>query len=233
MFQALRLVDRHSRIGLTPAVEGCLGNTVCAADGCHGLIALVRLLKNGDDLLNRVLTGLHRSLFAENPITSSWPVLGSHDTADDTVDRLGYTYCVLDRLTAALRRRDIFVRPSLRYADLRLGMLADAAWSEARPQLCRALGRIPDATAEVAALAERLNAVYHTTSAELPSNAAVRMQIVEMAPTAIYIVGAVSFCDQKALCAMTATMTASLPFGIHMQNLIIHGRLLPGCYTEL
>lgn len=65
-------------------------------------------------------------------------------TAEQRVDRIGYTYCVLDRLVNALRRREVFVQPSLRYADPRIGLLHGAAWEAARLQVCRALVKPAD-----------------------------------------------------------------------------------------
>jgi TnpA family transposase len=99
-------------------------------------------------------------------------------TAADNVDQMAYTYCVFDRLKNALRRREVFVAPSVRYADPRLGMLTDTEWAASRPQVCRVLGRTTAAGEEVAALADRLDAVYRSTSAELPENDAVRIEMV-------------------------------------------------------
>jgi len=65
--------------------------------------------------------------------------------ADGTVDRRAYTFCVLERLRVALSRRDVFVSPSVRYADPRLGLLQGAAWEAARPMICRSLGHPADA----------------------------------------------------------------------------------------
>ncbi len=47
---------------------------------------------------------------------------------DGTVDKKAYVFCCLDRLRSALRRRDLFVAPSIRYADARIGLLSGAAW---------------------------------------------------------------------------------------------------------
>ena len=73
----------------------------------------------------------------------------------------------------AIRRRDLFASPSLRYADPRIGLLAAPAWEAARPAICRTLGLSTDAPAEVARLAGRLDAAYRDTAANLPENAAV------------------------------------------------------------
>jgi hypothetical protein len=47
-----------------------------------------------------------------------------HVICDGKVDPQAYTFCFLDRLRKGLRRRDVFVAPSVRYADPRVGLLA-------------------------------------------------------------------------------------------------------------
>jgi Domain of unknown function (DUF4158) len=42
-------------------------------------------------------------------------------------DRKAYVFCCLDRVRTALRRRDIFIAPSVRHADARLGLLSGSA----------------------------------------------------------------------------------------------------------
>ena len=74
-----------------------------------------------------------------------------------------------------IRRRDLFAAPSLRYADPRLSLLAGPAWESARPAICRTQGLSTDAPAEVARLAERLDAVYRDTAANLPGNASMQV----------------------------------------------------------
>ncbi len=58
---------------------------------------------------------------------------------DGAIDKKAYVFCCLERLRSALRRRDLFVAPSLRYADARLGLLSGKAWEAARPTVCRSL----------------------------------------------------------------------------------------------
>jgi TnpA family transposase len=96
-------------------------------------------------------------------------------TAEQRVDRIGYTYCVLDRLVHALRRREVFVQPSLRYADPRIGLLHGAAWEAARLQVCRALAKPADGATALAQLSAELTTAYQTTAAALPANTAVTM----------------------------------------------------------
>jgi TnpA family transposase len=92
---------------------------------------------------------------------------------------MAYTYCVFDRVKQALRRREVFVSPSIRYADPRLGMLTDKEWEATRPQICRMLGRTSQVSEEIAELAGRLDALYRDTSAELDDNASVRIETVD------------------------------------------------------
>lgn len=56
---------------------------------------------------------------------------------DGSVDPRAYTFCVLDGRRKALRRREVFVSPSWRYADPRAGLLAGAEWETTRPIICR------------------------------------------------------------------------------------------------
>src|SRR5262249_14604004 len=88
--------------------------------------------------------------------------------ADDTVDPQAYTFCALDRFRAALRRRELFVTPSVRYADPRRGLLEGAAWTSARPLVCRALGQPGTAEEAITTLRQQLDQTYRTVAAHLP-----------------------------------------------------------------
>ena len=87
---------------------------------------------------------------------------------DGSIDKVGYRLCLLEGIRTAIRRRDLFALPSLRYADPRLGLLSGAAWEAARPAICRTLGLSIDAPAEVARLSARLDDAYRKTAANLP-----------------------------------------------------------------
>jgi len=79
-------------------------------------------------------------------VTRDWRSLVQD--ADNRVDRHGYTFCVLDRLRDGLRRHDVFVTPSERWAASRAKLLHGAAWETARPNIWRALGRSADPEVE-------------------------------------------------------------------------------------
>ena len=95
-----------------------------------------------------------------------------------TVDMTGYRLCLLDRLRAAIRRRDIFVGTSFRYSDPRKGLLDGTAWEAARPAVCRTLGVSSNATEELDRLSRRLDDAFRHTAAGLPQNASLRIEEV-------------------------------------------------------
>jgi len=92
------------------------------------------------------------------------------------VDRRYYTFCTLERLQDALRRRDVFVAPSERWGDPRAKLLQGAAWAAVRTQVCRTLGRHETPTTELAHLTDELNEAYRRTAEGLPRNAAARIE---------------------------------------------------------
>jgi hypothetical protein len=84
-------------------------------------------------------------------------------------------FCTLDALRTALRRRDVFVAPSWRYADPRIGLLDGAEWLSARPIICRSLGLTIDAKTTLDALSAELDATWQAVAARLPDNPAIQL----------------------------------------------------------
>jgi TnpA family transposase len=107
-------------------------------------------------------------------ISRAWKphVLGENDQ----VNLRAYTFCVLDGLRSALRRRDVFATPSWRYADPRAGLLAGAEWEAARPIICRTLGLVSEPEPVLATLSDELDRTYRAVAARLPENPAVRFE---------------------------------------------------------
>ena len=97
---------------------------------------------------------------------------------DGSVEPRAYTFCVLDGLRKALRRRDVFVSPSWRYADPRVGLLAGEEWENARPIVCRSLGLSPDPAPVLTVLSAELDQTYRAVSARISQNPAVRFEDV-------------------------------------------------------
>lgn len=98
------------------------------------------------------------------------------DGTGGVTDNRAYVFTVLEGFRAGLKRRDLFVPSSVRYADPRRGLLGGEAWNATRPTICRALDRSPDGETEVANLAARLDRAWHQVAANLPSNSAARIE---------------------------------------------------------
>jgi hypothetical protein len=62
------------------------------------------------------------------------------DACRRAVDRDAYVLRLLDQLRAALRRRDVFARPSLRCSDPRVHLLDGADWLAVRDEVLAGLG---------------------------------------------------------------------------------------------
>lgn len=125
-------------------------------------------------------------------------------------DRKAYVFCCLDRVRSALRRRDIFVSPSIRYADARLGLLSESAWSKARPTIARSLGHSLSATETLNKLARQLDATYRTVAKNLPSNPLARVEEIE--GKAELVVSAIDKAEEPdSLIKLREAVTARLP----------------------
>lgn len=98
---------------------------------------------------------------------------------DGTIDKKAYVFCCLDRLRTTIRRREVFIAPSIRYADPRIGLLSGAGWEASRSTVCRSLGHAPSADETIAALGRQLDQTYRTVAANLPSNTAARVETTD------------------------------------------------------
>jgi len=79
------------------------------------------------------------------------------------VDCAAYTMCTLEELRDGLRRRDVYVTPSERFADARSSLLSDTAWDASREDTCRALSLPIEPDAFIDQLAEDLDDAYERT----------------------------------------------------------------------
>ena len=98
---------------------------------------------------------------------------------DGDVDIQAYTFCVLSHLQTAIHRRDVFTRPSWRYADPRANLLSDAEWEATRPMVCRTLGFAPDPQPILDSLAAQLDRTYREVAQRLPDNPDVRFEKIK------------------------------------------------------
>ena len=128
----------------------------------------------------------------------------------DKVDFRAYTFCVLDALQSALRRRDVFVSPSWRYADPRAGLLAGTEWESARAVVCRTLGLPTDPKPALDALADELDQVYRAVMSRLPDNPAVRFESIDD-KTELVLSPLDKLEEPPSLLALRKAVTARLP----------------------
>ena len=98
---------------------------------------------------------------------------------DGSVDIHAYTFCTLDRLAAAIHRRDVFTTPSWRYADPRANLLNGSEWEGMRPVVCRSLGWSSQPQPVLDALTNELDRTYREVAQRLPNNPAVRFETVK------------------------------------------------------
>lgn len=131
-------------------------------------------------------------------------------TKNGLVDRRAWTLCLIDRLRGALRRRDVFAAPSLRYADPRIGLLDGATWEAARPAVCRTLGMSAVAAEEIGRLSERLDQVFRVVTDNLPRNVSVRIETSNTGDDLV-LTGLDRIEEPDSLVALRAAVTARLP----------------------
>jgi len=98
------------------------------------------------------------------------------DSAGRVADNRAYVFAALESFRSGLKRRDVFVPASVRYADPRQGLLSGEAWNAARLTVCRSLDRSPDAEAELGDLAARLDRAWRQVATNLPDNPAARIE---------------------------------------------------------
>jgi len=95
---------------------------------------------------------------------------------NEKFDLHAYIFCVLDCLQAALKRRDIFVSPSWRYADPRANLLAGQEWESSKAMIFRALSLSNTANHSLKSLATELDETYKAVAKRIPENAKVSIE---------------------------------------------------------
>jgi TnpA family transposase len=101
---------------------------------------------------------------------------------DGGVDVRAFTFCALDMLRVAIRRRDVFVKPNWRYADPQAGLLTGTEWEASRPIICRSLDLSAHPGPTLQMLAQELDQTYRAVAGRLPENKAVRFETVAGKP---------------------------------------------------
>jgi TnpA family transposase len=101
-------------------------------------------------------------------VDASWHNLVFSDR--EVPDQKFYTLCTLARLRDGLHRRDIYLSDSERWGDPCAKLLQGNAWSQARPAICRTLGRHTEAEPELKAFEEQLSEAYRRAGESLAAN---------------------------------------------------------------
>lgn len=120
-------------LGESPALQ--------AAPGGTAVLAAVAALPTF--LAQRVATKpLQPSDIDPTVVPPMWhrAVYSNPDLPAGAVDRDAYVVCVLEQLFKALRVRDVFASPALRWGDPRAQLLDGPAWEAVRPQILDGLG---------------------------------------------------------------------------------------------
>jgi TnpA family transposase len=97
-------------------------------------------------------------------------------------DPKAYVFAIIDAWRAALKRRDIFVQPAIRYGDPRRGLLEGKTWESSRAMVCRALGRSLDADAELNGLSQLLDSAYRKVAGAVDANPDLQIELVDGKP---------------------------------------------------
>jgi TnpA family transposase len=146
---------------------------------------------------------------------------------DGRVDITAYAFCVLNRLRVAIRRRDVFVSPSWRYADPRAGLLSGAEWEAARPTVCRSLGLTVQPEATLSALTQELDETYRRVAARLPENHAVRFETIGD-KTELVLSPLDALEDPPSLVALRAEIKMRMP-RVDLPEILLETAVRTGC----
>lgn len=123
---------------------------------------------------------LRREEISAAVVPPAWQraVYHSRELPEGAADRDAYVLCILEQLHRALRRRDIFASPSVRWADPRAQLLDGAGWRGVRGEVLAGLGLAGPAERHLAELAGELDAAWRLLAgrlAEAGTDAPVRL----------------------------------------------------------
>ena len=98
------------------------------------------------------------------------------DGGGKVADPKAYVFATIEAWHKAVKRRDVFAVPGIRYADPRLGMLERQAWQNAKGTVCRTLGHTLDGQAEVQRLAGVLDETFRRVAGRAGRNTELRFE---------------------------------------------------------
>ena len=101
------------------------------------------------------------------------------------VDAKAYVFATIDAWHKAVKRRDVFANPGIRYADPRAGLLKNREWEGAKSVVCRSLCRTLDAATEVKRLTSELEATFARVAARADDNPDLRFETSSGKPSIV------------------------------------------------
>ncbi len=164
-----------------------------------------------DAPLAAVAKGWEHMLFTGD---ASGDANGSADgnvSGNGKIERKAYSLGVVEALSDGLKRRDIYVTPSERWADPRAKLLSGEEWEAARPQVLRTLELPADPGEYVKELEEKLDKAYRRTAENLPQNAALRVVLNARGAQALDVTGLDELEDPASLVDLRARLAVMLP----------------------
>ena len=123
------------------------------------------------------------------------------------LDRAAYAMCAVEGLRDGLRRRDIYVAASRRYADARSSLLGDPAWEASREDTRRSLALPADPGEFVQQLATDLDLAYDRTLEGLDAE----HPVLELAAGRLHLDALDALPEPPSLIALRDRVDALLP----------------------
>lgn len=132
------------------------------------------------------------------------------DREGKVLDPKAYVFAIIDAWRLAIKRRDLFAKPGIRYGDPRRGMLEGEAWQNSRLMVARALGRSLEADTEIDGLSRLLDEAYRHVVARADDNPDLRFQTVA-GKTEIVVTPLDKLDEPDSLRALRAAVHTSMP----------------------
>jgi TnpA family transposase len=146
----------------------------CTAAGSQVVAALRALPK----LMARKKPGAEHVREFDELIAGSWRrlVFSNPRLEPPLIDRPAYTFCVLEALHTALRRRDVYAVGAGKWGDPRGRLIEPRLWVQERATVLTALGLPADPRQHLAELAEALDGAYRQVGAGMAANPAAEIK---------------------------------------------------------
>lgn len=132
-------------------------------------------------------------------------------TPNGKIVRKAYSLGVVETLQDSLKRRDVYVVPSKRWADPRAKLLTGEEWDAARPQMLRTLELPADPKEYIGELEQKLDEAYHRTANNAPHNDALQVVLNARGSEALDITNLDKLEEPDSLVKLRKKLTTMLP----------------------